>query len=171
MSQPVPPPGNPFAQGPAQQPDGQNPFGAYPPAPAPRRNNVGLGIVAAVVAAVVTAGIYGAVLGGIEREIGWAAVGVGFVVGLAAGKVGGNNPVLPVVSAVISLGAVYVGQLVGIAILIGKQLNVSATDVVFQEFSLLTQAWSETKDAMTFVFFAIAAFAAFSGAKKFGSSD
>ncbi|MFF8411401.1 hypothetical protein [Streptomyces omiyaensis] len=192
MSQPVPPPGNPFAQDAAAQqpagqnpyaqnpagqapagqnpygqaPDGQNPFGAYPPAPEPRRANVGLGIVAAVVAALVTAGIYGAVMGGIEREIGWAAIGVGFVIGLAAGKVGGSNPVLPVVSAVLSLGAVYVGQLVGIAIVVAKELNVSATDIVFQEFGLLTQAWSEGKDAMTFLFLAIAAFAAFSGAKK-----
>ncbi|MFE5791804.1 hypothetical protein ACFQ8C_04415 [Streptomyces sp. NPDC056503] len=194
MSQPAPPPGNPFAQGAPQQPDGQNPyaqnpagqnpagqnpygqapdgqnpFGAYPPAPAPRRGNLGLGIVAAVVAALVTAGIYGAVMGGIEREIGWAAIGVGFVIGLAAGKVGGSNPVLPVVSAVLSLGAVYVGQLVGIAIVVAKELNVSATDIIFEEFGLLTQAWSESKDAMTFLFLAIAAFAAFSGAKKAAS--
>ncbi|MFB7592638.1 hypothetical protein [Streptomyces sp. NPDC056169] len=160
MSQPVPPPGNPFANGPAPEP--------YPmaPPPAPVRDNVGLGLLAALVAGLVAGGVYGAVIGGIEREIGWAAVGVGFLVGLAAGKVGGRNPVLPVASAVLSLGAVYLGQLVGIAVLGAKELNVSATELFFEEFGLLTEAWNEGKDAMTFLFFALAAFAAFSAAKK-----
>ncbi|MER5308279.1 hypothetical protein ABT034_10875 [Streptomyces sp. NPDC002773] len=160
MSQPVPPPGNPFADSAAPQP--------YPmaPPPAPARDNVALGLVAALVAALVSGGVYGAIMGGIEREIGWAAVGVGFLVGLAAGKVGGRNPVLPVVSAVLSLGAVYLGQLVGIAVLIGKQLNVPTTDLLLQEFGVLTDAWNEAKDPLTFLFFALAAFAAFSGAKK-----
>ncbi|MEU2546487.1 hypothetical protein ABZ618_13805 [Streptomyces roseolus] len=196
MSQPVPPPGNPYAQGasdpsagqnpyaqgvPGQQPagqnpfgpgasqqPGQNPFGAYPPAPAPapRRNNVGLGILAAVAAALVTAGIYGAILGGIEAQIGWAAVGVGFAVGFAAGKVGGSNPALPVVSALLSLGAVYLGQLVGIAVYASKEFHVSFTDIFLDDFGGLTTAWSEGKDVMTFLFLALGAAAAFSGAKK-----
>ncbi|MFD4372795.1 hypothetical protein [Streptomyces sp. NPDC058486] len=226
MSQPVPPPGNPFAQGSPQQPDGQNPyaqnpagqnpaapnpyaqdpaaqnpagpnpaapnpyaqnpagqnpygqapagqnpFGAYPPAPAPRRANVGLGILAAVVAALVTAGIYGAIIGGVEIQIGWAAIGVGFAVGFAAGKVGGNNPVLPIVSAVIALGAVYLGQIVGIAVFFTKEYDASFADVFFKEFGLLTDLWSEAKEPMTFLFLALGPLAAFSGAKKAGASD
>lgn len=160
MSQPVPPPGNPFADGAAPQP--------YPmaPPPVPARDNVALGLVAALVAALVAGGVYGAIIGGTEREIGWAAVGVGFLVGLAAGKAGGRNPVLPIAGAVLSLGAVYLGQLVGIAIMAGKELNVSATDLFLDEFGLLTEAWNEGKDPLTFLFFALAAFAAFSGAKK-----
>ncbi|MFE5713576.1 hypothetical protein ACFQ7J_22505 [Streptomyces sp. NPDC056501] len=161
MSQPVPPPsGNPFANGGAPEP--------YPmaPPPAPVRDNVALGLVAAVVAALVSAGVYGALLGGIERQISWAAIGVGFLVGFAAGKVGGRNPVLPVAGAVLSLGAVYLGQLVGIAVLAAKEFNVSATELFLEDFGLLTDAWNEGKDALTFLFFALAAFAAFSGAKK-----
>ncbi|MCX4982908.1 hypothetical protein [Streptomyces sp. NBC_00572] len=160
MSQPVPPPGNPFAGGAAPE--------QYPvaPPPAPARDNVALGLVAALVAALVSAGVYGAVIGGVEREIGWAAVGVGFLTGFAAGKVGGRNPVLPIASAVLALGAVYLGQLLGIAILLSKELDVSATELIFQEFGLLTEGWNATKDGLTFLFFGIAAFAAFSGAKK-----
>ncbi|MFJ5706264.1 hypothetical protein [Streptomyces sp. NPDC093105] len=196
MSQPVPPPGNPYAQDPSgqqpagqnpfapgvpqqpagqnpfgQAPAGQNPFGAYPPAPAPRRNNIGLGILAAVVAALVTAGIYGAIMGGVEAEIGWAAVGVGFAVGFAAGKVGGSNPLLPIVSAILSLGAVYLGQLVGIAVFLTKDYGVSFTDVFFQDFGALMDLWSEAKEPLTFLFLALGPIAAFSGAKKAGASD
>ncbi|MFI8827430.1 hypothetical protein [Streptomyces sp. NPDC053431] len=162
MSQSVPPPGNPFAQGAAP---GQVPYAPLPPAP-PARSNVGLGLVAALVAALVAGGVYGAIAGGIEREIGWAAVGVGFLVGFAAGKAGGNNPALPVVSAVLSLGAVYFGQLIALAIIGGKELHVSATTIFFDHFDVLTQAWKEELDPLSFLFFALAAFAAFSGSKK-----
>ncbi|MFJ9808366.1 hypothetical protein ACIRTB_09060 [Streptomyces sp. NPDC101158] len=165
MSQSVPPPGNPFAQGagPGQLP--QTPLPPAPPAP-PARSHVGLGLVAALVAALVAGGVYGAIAGGIEREIGWAAVGVGFLVGFAAGKAGGSNPALPVVSAVLSLGAVYLGQLVALAIVAGKELHVSASTVFFEHFDGLTQVWKDELDPLTFLFFALAAFAAFSGAKK-----
>lgn len=158
MSQPVTPPsGNPFAGG-----------GQYTPAPppAPVRDNVGLGIVAAVVTALVAAGVYGAIAGAIEAEIGYAAVGVGFLTGFAAAKAGGPNPVLPVLSAVLGIAAVYLGQLVGIAMIGAEELEVSFTDLFIDEFSLLTEAWKESADGMTYVFLAIAAVTAFAGAKK-----
>jgi hypothetical protein len=131
-----------------------------------RSGNVALGIVAAVVAALVTAGIYGAIVGSTEYEIGYAAIGVGFLVGFAAGKVGGANPALPLVSAVLSVGAVYLGQLIGGAMIGADALGVSATTIFFEHFDVLMEAWQEEADAMTFLFLAIGAFAAFSGAKK-----
>ncbi|TQJ46352.1 MULTISPECIES: hypothetical protein [Streptomyces] len=184
MTQSAPPPsdGNPFAQQPAAgtpQPTDGNPYAQQPgaapfppdsapftPAAAPTRNNLALGLVVAVVVALVTAGVYGAIVGATEYEIGYAAVGVGFLIGFAAGKIGGTNPVLPVVSAVLSLGAVYLGQLIGIAMIGADELDVSATSLFTEHFDLLTEGWSETADAMTFLFLAIGAFAAFSGAKK-----
>ncbi|TLQ48231.1 hypothetical protein FEF34_14775 [Streptomyces marianii] len=141
-------------------------MGADVPAPAPARGNVGLGLVAALVAALVAGGVYGGIAGAIEREIGWAAIGVGFLIGFAAGKLGGRSAVLPVAGAVLALGAVYLGQLLSIAIILGKELKVSASEMFFDNFELMTDAWSASKDFMTFVFFALAAFAAFAGAKK-----
>ncbi|MFF3288195.1 hypothetical protein [Streptomyces sp. NPDC003023] len=158
MSQPVPPSsGNPFAGG--------DQYAPAPP-PAPVRNNLGLGIVVAVVTALVTAGVYGAIAGAIEAEIGYAAVGVGFLIGFAAAKVGGPNPVLAVLSALLGVGAVYLGQLVGIAMIGAEELGLSFTDLFIDQFSLITQAWKESADGMTYVFLAIAAVTAFGGAKK-----
>ncbi|MEU6770941.1 hypothetical protein [Streptomyces sp. NPDC046759] len=155
-------PGAPYPAQPGAQP------GAFaPPAPpAPGRNNVVLGVVAAVVAAVAAAALYGLVIGATKHEIGYAAVGVGFVVGLAAGKAGGRNPALPVVSAILALGAVYLGQLVGEAMIITKQLPVSFNEVFFQHLDVVQEVWKKDADPLTFVFFAIAAFAAFSGTRK-----
>ncbi|MFD7529039.1 hypothetical protein ACFV8E_15830 [Streptomyces sp. NPDC059849] len=194
MSQPVPPPnqphdaqpggnpfagqqpgaptGNPFAGQQPGDPNG-NPFAGQQPGmpfapPPPARNNLGLGLAAGFVAAVVAAAIYGAIIGATKHEIGYAAVGVGFVVGFAAGKVGGRNPVLPVVSAVLSLVAVYFGQLLGEAMIAAKELPVTVSELFFDHFSLLNEAWKADSDFISYVFFAVAAVAAFSGAKKAG---
>ncbi|MET7616496.1 hypothetical protein [Streptomyces sp. NPDC005408] len=158
MSQPVPPQSdNPFAGGDAP----------YTPAPAaPVRDNVGLGIVVALVAALIGAGAYGALGGAIEREIGYAAIGVGFLIGFAAAKVGGRNPALPVVSALLALPAVYLGQLIAIAVIVAKETELAFLDIFLDKFSVLTEAWSKSADGMTYVFLVIGAVAAFGGAKK-----
>ncbi|MFV5998181.1 hypothetical protein ACNPQM_38880 [Streptomyces sp. NPDC056231] len=161
--QPGVPSGNPFAGQPGQP--GQ--FGGAPFAPAgPVRNNIGLGLLAAVVAMVVAAGVYGAIIGATKHQIGYAAVGVGFLIGFAAGKVGGRNPALPVLSAVLALVSVYFGQLLGEAMIAAKELPVTVSELFFDHFGLLNEAWKADADPLTFVFIAIAAFAAFSAAKK-----
>ncbi|MEV5530300.1 hypothetical protein [Streptomyces prunicolor] len=161
--QPQPVDGNPYAQQPGAAPP--PPPAPYAP-PAPQRNTMVLGLLTAVAAALVAAGIYGVVIGTTKHEIGWAAVGVGFVIGLAAGRLGGRNPVLPVFSAVLALGAVYLGQLIGEAMIGADQLGVSFSKVFFDHFDVVQEAWKADSDPLTFVFFAIAAFAAFSGTKK-----
>ncbi|MGW2566685.1 hypothetical protein [Streptomyces sp. NPDC001537] len=166
--QPQPVDGTPEAQQPDAVPQPPAPDAPYAPAPvpAPVKNNIGLGLGAAFAAAVVVAGVYGVIIGLTKHEIGWAAVGVGFLIGLAAGRLGGRNPVLPVASAVLSLAAVYVGQLVGEAMLIADQVKVGFNEVFFQHLSVVQEAWKADADPLTFVFFAIAAYVAFTGAKK-----
>ncbi|WP_405999070.1 hypothetical protein [Streptomyces sp. NBC_00829] len=159
MSQPVPPQsGNPFGTADA-------PYAPTPPA-APVRDNAVLGIVVAVVAALVGAGAYGALSGSIEREIGYAAIGVGFLIGFAAAKAGGRNAALPFVSAVLALPAVYLGQLIAGAVIITKSTDVAFTEVFIDHFDALTKAWSESADVMSYLFLAIGAVAAFGAAKK-----
>ncbi|MFF2329873.1 MULTISPECIES: hypothetical protein [unclassified Streptomyces] len=169
--QPGAPTGNPFA---GQQPGAYGqpgqpgvPFGGAPFAPpAPARNNLGLGLLAALVAALVAAGIYGAIIGATKHEIGYAAVGVGALVGFAAGKVGGRNPALPVIGAALALVGVYLGQLLGEAFIISKQLPLSVSEIFFDHFSDLNKVWKEDASVMSFVFFAVAAVVAFSAARK-----
>lgn len=192
MSQPVPPPnqqqpqdGNPYA---GQQPGAPtgNPFAGQQPGPygqpgqpgaqfgggapfapvAPARNNVGLGLLAALVAALVGAFLYGLIAGSIEREVGYIAIGVGFLVGFAASKLGGQNPVLTVVSAVLSIGAVYLGQIVGVSIILSDLSDQSASSIFFDHFGDLTDAWKNEADFKTYLFLAIGALGAIGGARK-----
>ncbi|WP_329208222.1 hypothetical protein OG257_15470 [Streptomyces sp. NBC_00683] len=191
MSQPVQPPnppqqpygggqpadGNPYA---GQQPGAPtgNPFGGQQPgqfgggapfAPVPPlRNNVGLGVLAALGTAIVAAILYGVIAGAIEREVGYAAVGVGFIVGFAASKVGGSNPGVLVSSAVFSLGGVFLGQLIGMSVVLADALGVGFSEVFFEHFSDVLDIWKEEADFMTYLFLALGPVAAFGGARKAG---
>ncbi|MFG3495354.1 hypothetical protein [Streptomyces sp. NPDC047928] len=171
MSQSVPPPsGNPFAGGPGVEPTA--PYPAQPAAPA--RSNVTLGIVVGVVAMVVGALVYGGIMrafgkeNGEYTEIGYAALGVGALVGFAVGKVGGANPLLPVISAPLALAGVFAGQLFGFALLIswwsGGEL--SAVTILTENLGDLIDGWKEEADVMTWLFLAIGGITAFSAAKK-----
>ncbi|MEV5608247.1 hypothetical protein [Streptomyces sp. NPDC052225] len=155
-------PPQPYAPFPQQQ--GGAPMG-FPP-PAARSGNLGLGILAGFVTMLVVAGAYGGIIGATEHEIGYAAVGVGFLVGLVTGKVGGNNPVTLGVSVVFSLIGVYFGQLLGEAIIGAKQLPVSVTDLFLDHFSLLNEAWKADSDFISYLFFVIAAIASVGAARK-----
>ncbi|MFE0172775.1 hypothetical protein ACFWZ2_10700 [Streptomyces sp. NPDC059002] len=170
-------PQQPYGQQPPQQ---QQPYAAFPqqqplhqggfPAPQPpaRTGNVGLGMALAVVLLFVTAGIYGAILKAVEHEIGYAAIGVGLIIGFAAGKVGGRHTAIPIVAAVAALIAVYLGQLTGYAMAIGEGFDVSFLTVFTDHFDLVNEVWKHEKDVLTFVFLAVGGAAAFSAAKKAG---
>ncbi|MGW4504505.1 hypothetical protein ACWENO_07645 [Streptomyces sp. NPDC004436] len=144
---------------------------SYTPAPAPapapaRSGNLGLGIAATVGSALVLAGVYGAIIGATKYEIGYAAVAVGAVIGVVAGKVGGRNPVLPVLSVLLALAAVLAGQILGMAMIVADQNVLSLADVLGLGVSVLFDAWKEEANPMTFLFFAIGGYAAFQTARK-----
>ncbi|MFG2195293.1 hypothetical protein [Streptomyces sp. NPDC048639] len=163
-------PGNPYAQ---QQP------GAYPPPPAPaRKTNPGLAVVLGIVAAVVAAGIYAGVLyatfdedKGEVMQIGYLAVGVGALIGLALGKLGGHNVGLQILGAVLAVAAVFFGELYGYAMIMAEYFPgaPSTTEIFFDNFGHLFDGWKEDADAISYLFFALAAAAGFSVTKKTGS--
>ncbi|MEV7846823.1 hypothetical protein [Streptomyces cyaneofuscatus] len=156
--------GNPFGN-----PQGQPaPFGGGAPfAPAsPVRNGLAIGVLVAFGAAVVASVLYGVLLGSIEREFGYAAVGVGFLVGFAAAKLGGANPVTIAAAAVFSVGAVYFGQLIGYAMVMADAAQVSFSEVFLDHFDTVTRVWKEDADFMRYLFIALGAIAAIGGAKK-----
>lgn len=174
---PTAPTGNPYGQPPAstgnpfagQQPGQSAPFGGAPFAPAPpARNNILLGVLVALGAAVVAGILYGVIAGSIEREVGYAAVGVGFLVGFASSKVGGSNPAVIGAAAVFSIGAVYLGQLVGISMVLADLAQIPFSEVIGDHFGAVTEAWSQEADFMTYLFLALGAVAAVGGAKKAG---
>ncbi|MEU0302801.1 hypothetical protein ABZ252_25530 [Streptomyces sp. NPDC006175] len=165
--QPPAPTGNPFAGQQGQQP-GQFAGGPFPPAPQAARDNIGLGVLAALGAAIVAAILYGVLAGSIEREVGYAAIGVGFLVGFAASKAGGANPAVLGASAVFSLVAVFLGQLIGMSMILADGLGVGFSEVFFDHFGDVLDIWKEEADFMTYLFLLLGPVAAFGGAKRAG---
>ncbi|MFH8372972.1 hypothetical protein ACH4A7_05450 [Streptomyces cyaneofuscatus] len=176
--QPPAPTGNPYGDQPPAStgnpfgnPQGQPaPFGGAPFAPAPAaspiRNGLALGVLVAFGAAIVASIVYGVLLGSIEREFGYAAIGVGFLVGFAAAKLGGSNPVTIAAAAVFSVGAIYFGQLIGYAMVMADAAQVSFSEVFLDHFDTVTRVWKEDADFMRYLFIALGAIAAIGGAKK-----
>ncbi|MEU6175208.1 hypothetical protein ABZ832_25305 [Streptantibioticus parmotrematis] len=150
------------AQGgyPAPAPAPYPPGGAFPPAFAvPQRpERFGLGLLAGLGAAVVAIVFYAAVLRFTNHEVGYVAIVVGLVVGAAMGKVGGGrSAALPVMAAVISLLAVWLGQLVGMAWTINHMDGIPFTNVLFTHFNDLVKAWKDSfVSPMDVLFFGIA---------------
>ncbi|MFJ4711141.1 hypothetical protein [Streptomyces sp. NPDC088785] len=170
-------PGHGYPQQPGQPQQQYAPFpqqqagsGGFPPArPVGGGGNVALGIVAAVVAGLVLAWAYGAIMKATDHEIGYAAIGVGFVVGLVGGKVGGRNPLVPVLCAAISLVAVYLGQITGIAMYLGDMAHISFLTALTDHFGDINSAWKEAADFKEYAFILVGAFAAFGSARKAAS--
>ncbi|MGW0791642.1 hypothetical protein ACWD04_26290 [Streptomyces sp. NPDC002911] len=176
--QPGAPTGNPFAGQQGQQPaQPGNPFagqqpnqfgGPFPPAPQAAGNKVGLGVLAALGAAIVAAVLYGVLAGSIEREVGYAAVGVGFLVGFAGSKVGGGNPAVLGASVVFSLAAVLLGQLVGMSMILAEANGVGFSEIFFDHFGDVFDLWKGAAGFMTYLFLLLGPVAAFGGAKRAG---
>jgi hypothetical protein len=146
------------AFGPPQQPAAPGGF-AYPVSAqvqAPDRGNPTVGVLAAVGAVIVGALLYGLLIKGTNHEIGYAALGVGALVGLALGKIGGRNPVLPFLGIPLALAGVYLGQLYGIALIASGEGVGSVGDIFFHQFSTLQHVWKDSMDAKDFLFFALA---------------
>lgn len=170
-----------------QQPGGypqqqQQQFGGGypPPAPAPvRRGNPALAILAGVVATVVMALLYALLFSAMNdwddtefTKLGYAGVAVGLVIGLAMTKVGGRNPMLWVIAAVLALVGVVLGDLYGYAMVASDAPGApSSMDIFFNHFSDLWRVWKESQETLNYIFFILAPAAALSVSYRMSNSQ
>ncbi|MEV7557696.1 hypothetical protein [Streptomyces sp. NPDC089795] len=137
------------------------------PAPAPARSgNIGLAIPGAAVTALAAGAAYGGIMSAINFQIGYLAAGVGFLVALVAVRLGGRNPILPVLSAVLTLGGVYAGYVLDTAIGIEKRQGIPVGELLTTDFANLNQYYVDNIDPISILFYGIGAYAAFQTARK-----
>ncbi|MFJ9851319.1 hypothetical protein [Streptomyces sp. NPDC101150] len=166
-----PPPGQP--QQPQQPQYGAPAPGAFPapggyPPPAPAATgNAGLAIVAGIVVMLIVAAIYGAILKATDgATIGYAALALGAAIGAVMGKIGGRNPAVPVIAAVLGLLAYYLGGILAFAFALGDYVHISFFEALFQHYDLLNEGWTKSLEAIDALFFILAAAGGFSTARK-----
>lgn len=99
--------------------------------------NLPLGIAGAVVAALLGAAVWAVVTVSTQYQIGWMAVGVGFVVGVVVRRLGrGITPVFGVVGAMGALAGCVLGNLFSVCGFVAKEESLPFMQVTW---NVLTQ--------------------------------
>ncbi|WP_405017812.1 hypothetical protein OHV05_13000 [Kitasatospora sp. NBC_00070] len=138
------------------------------PAPAPAAPQAaGVAVVAALGAAIVAGLAYGFVAKAIEREIGWAVIGIAAAVTFTLGRLGGRNPVLPVAGAVLSVVGLFFGQLFTMALFGHQEVGLSVTELLTSRLDLTFDVWKDGRDIIDVLFYAFAVYFGYTYTTKF----
>lgn len=130
--------------------------------------NLVMGLIGGLIAMLVSAIIWGAVTYFTEYQIGWMAIGVGFLVGVAVKFFGrGKSAAFGISGAVLALIGCVLGNLLFYSGIIAREESVAFLEVFF--FFLLSPAaaielFALAFDFMDILFYALAAYAGFSTA-------
>jgi hypothetical protein len=122
--------------------------------------NLLYGIIAGIVAAVIGAIIWALVTVWTEYQIGWMAVGVGFLVGFSIRIFGkGTSIKFGIIGAVLALLGCLAGNLLATCIWASKEYNVSIFDILsVLNFSIIVEIFKETFSPIDLLFYALAIF-------------
>lgn len=127
------------------------------------------GVLAGLAAMLIGAAAYGAVIGITAYEIGFAAIGVGLLVGLGMMAVKPTSPVLPPLAALFGLVGSALGQVIGTTILLVKYAQEQGTERgYFDALVAVAGSFDEIvgEDPKSLLFWAIGAFAGYSFVDK-----
>jgi len=95
-----------------------------PARPIAAAENLPLGFMAGLVAAAVGAGLWALITIVVGFQIGWMAVGVGFLVGWAVRMAGnGRHSIFGIIGALLALGGCALGNLLAIIMIASRQYN------------------------------------------------
>jgi len=122
--------------------------------------NLLMGGLTGLFAALAGAGVWAAVTVATEYQIGWMAVGIGFLVGYAVRLVGkGIAPVFGAVSAALSLLGCAAGNLLTFTWFISSAEGLSFMEVATQlNVAIVVEILSSTFEVMDILFYGLAAY-------------
>lgn len=130
-----------------------------------------LGVAAAAVTAVVS-GVLWTLIGNATdgAQIGIGAIAVGALVGFVAGKAGGQDPVLAVIAGLAAVLAVFIGDVFIVAHFGAEQLKVSSFTIATDYTSDLKANFKQEFEAISLLFYGLAAVTGFRVAMSAGAS-
>jgi hypothetical protein len=130
---------------------------------ASKDDNLPLALVAGLVAAAIGAGLWAVITVASGWQIGWMAVGVGFLVGIAIRKLGnGSTVVFGIIGALFSLAGCIAGNLLSVVGFITKEYGTSFV-VVLGELTppVAINLLIETGSPIDLLFYGIAVYEGF----------
>lgn len=120
--------------------------------------NLTLGIVGGVAGALAGAILWALITAVTNFQIGWMAVGVGFLVGIAVRTLGkGIDKIFGFAGAALALLGCLAGNILAVCAILAKQSDVSVLDVVFSlDFEMIKEMMIVTFSPMDLLFYGIA---------------
>lgn len=130
---------------------------------APAASNLPLGVVAGLGAAIVGAAIWAAITAATDYQIGFMAIGVGFLAGFAVRLVGkGAEPIFGIAGAVLALLGCALGNLLTVTWFYAQEQGVPFFPVLTSfDFALMIELMKLWFMPMDLLFYAIAAYCGF----------
>ena len=122
--------------------------------------NLVMATLAGLVAAVAGAGIWAAATVATGYQIGWLAIGIGFLVGFAMRIVGkGIDRVYGIVAAVLSLAGCALGNLLTVAYFVAEAEGVPYAELLSRlDLDIAIELMTATFDPMDLLFYGIAVY-------------
>jgi len=135
--------------------------------------NIVMGGVAGTIAALIGAAIWAAVTILTDYQIGWMAIGVGFLVGIAIQFVGkGVDIQFQIMGGALALVGCLVGNLSIVVFLIAKQQGTPVLQIASNlDVNVILALLEKTFDLMDLLFYGLAAYAGFNYSAKTISED
>lgn len=123
-----------------------------------QEQNLVVGALAGFIAALAGAAVWAGITVATEYQIGWIAVGVGFVVGLAVRITGkGIDQIFGIVGAVMSLVGVALGNLFTVVYFTAANFDISMVDIMsHMTFADIFGVLRDTFQAMDILFYGLA---------------
>jgi FtsH-binding integral membrane protein len=124
------------------------------------QQNIGLGIMGGVVAAAIGAALWASITALTNYQIGWMAVGVGFLVGFGVRFLGkGLDKSFGVVGALFSLLGCLAGNLLAVCIAVAKHQGIPLMDLITRlDLQIVLSLMNETFNPMDLLFYGIAVY-------------
>ncbi|GAB4463332.1 MAG: hypothetical protein Kow0070_23690 [Anaerolineales bacterium] len=136
--------------------------------PVETESNLLLGLIGGGFAMLVSAIVWGAVTYFTEYQIGWIAIGIGFLVGIAVRHFGkGRSAIFGIISAVLALLGCVLGNLIFYSGVIAREEGISFVRVFFFLLTApatLIEVFTLAFDFMDLLFYGLAAWVGYSTA-------
>lgn len=150
-----------------------------PPVAAPERNRLAPALATGVLAAIVAAVAYGGLLralahdNGSTTELGYGPFAAGALVGIAVGRTGGRNALLPFAATLLTILAVISGGLLGTALIESHMASQAGgtlplSDIFLDHFGALWKTWQHDFDVKRFIGLLLGSLTAYGLARRFG---
>jgi len=122
--------------------------------------NLALALLGGIFAALISALLWGLISAAANFQIGWMAIGVGFLVGITVRYLGkGMDPIFGIIGAVFAFLGCLIGNVIAILIIISREFATPIWDVVYLFMDTPLQIFEiliETSSIIDLLFYAFA---------------